>query len=140
LARTLEEYGFAKVDFVYEPGQYSLRGGIVDIFSYAENKPYRVDFFGDEVESIRRFDIASQLSTERLERIEIVPDLRGSVNAGRSVSLPEFAGGANWWADDLDRTLRRVDDIRRKMLAETEEPALVDAKVASGRQLTDALA
>ncbi len=140
LARTLEAYGFAKVDFVYEPGQYSLRGGIVDIFSYAENKPYRVDFFGDEVESIRRFDIASQLSTERLERIEIVPDLRGSVNAGRSVSLPEFAGEANWWADDLDRTLRRVDDIRRKMLAEAEEPALVDAKVASGRQLTDALA
>ncbi len=60
LADVLEEYGFTKVDFVYEPGQYSLRGGIIDIFSFAENRPCRIDFFGDEVESIRRFDIASQ--------------------------------------------------------------------------------
>ena len=71
LADVLEEYGFTKVDFVYEPGQYSLRGGIIDIFSFAENRPCRIDFFGDEVESIRRFDIASQLSTEKLEQVEI---------------------------------------------------------------------
>ena len=139
LADLLEEYGFTKVDFVYEPGQYSLRGGIVDIFSFAENKPYRIDFFGDEVESIRRFDISSQLSTEKLDRVEIVPDLKGSVNVGRSVSLPEFAGEAVWWADDLGHALRRVDDIRRKMLAEADDPAQVDRRVASGRQLTEAL-
>ena len=139
LADVLEEYGFTKVDFVYEPGQYSLRGGIIDIFSFAENRPCRIDFFGDEVESIRRFDIASQLSTEKLEQVEIVPDMKGSVSAGHSVSLPEFAGEAVWWADDLSHTLRRVDDIRKKMLAEADAPERVDARVTSARQLSSAL-
>ena len=136
LSETLAEYGFTRVDFVHEPGQYSMRGGILDVFSYAENKPYRVDFFGDEIESIRRFDIASQLSTERLDHIEIVPNLKQSVNAGKSVSLPEFAGaGTTWWADDMDYALRRVDDIRKKMLAEAEEPREVDSRVASRKQI-----
>ena len=57
----LRENGFERVEFVYEPGQYSLRGGIIDIFSFADNRPYRVDFFGDEVDSIRYFDLGSQL-------------------------------------------------------------------------------
>lgn len=139
LAETLEAYGFCKVDFVYEPGQYSLRGGIVDIFSFAENKPYRVDFFGDEVESIRRFDISSQLSTDKLERIEIVPNLKHTVDEGRSVSFPDFAGDIVYWADDLDHTLRRVDDIRRRMLNETDEPAEVNARVTSRKQLVTAM-
>ena len=55
----LEGMGFSRVDFVYEPGQYSMRGGIVDIFSYAESRPFRFDFFGDEIDSIRRFEISS---------------------------------------------------------------------------------
>lgn len=65
LERRLVEGGFSQVDFVYEPGHYSLRGGIVDVFSYSESKPYRLDFFGDEVDSIRRFNISSQLSDDR---------------------------------------------------------------------------
>ena len=59
LEQELLDAGFTRVDFVYEPGQYSLRGGIVDVFSYSESKPYRLDFFGDEVDSIRRFNISS---------------------------------------------------------------------------------
>lgn len=139
LAEMLEEYGFTKVDFVYEPGQYSVRGGIVDVFSYSENKPYRIDLFGDEVESIRRFDIASQLSTEKLERIEIVPDMSGSVDAGRSVALPEFISQAVYWSDGLEHVLGKVDDIRRRMLADADEPSSVDVKVTSRRQITGAL-
>lgn len=139
MAALLDEYGFERVDFVYEPGQYSVRGGILDVFSYAENKPYRVDFFGDEVESIRRFDISSQLSTDRLDRIEIVPDMKRSVACGHSVSLVEFAGKCCYWADNLDHAFRRVDDIRRKMLGEADEPAGVDEKVTSRRQLAEAL-
>ena len=54
---------FERVEFVYEPGQYSIRGGIIDIFSYSSNVPYRIDFFGDEIDSIRPFDISTQLST-----------------------------------------------------------------------------
>ena len=75
LAEMLHEYGFQRVDFVYEPGQYSVRGGIVDIFSFAYELPYRCDFFGDELESIRVFDIESQLSKEQVTEVEIIPDL-----------------------------------------------------------------
>jgi len=75
LSDMLHEYGFQRVDFVYEPGQYSIRGSIVDIFSYAYELPYRCDFFGDEIESIRIFDIETQLSKERRVEIEIIPDL-----------------------------------------------------------------
>ena len=80
LVEWLDESGFVRVDFVYEPGQYSQRGGIVDVFSYVESLPYRFDFFDEEVDSIRRFNISSQLSSDRLERVEIIPDL----NAGSS--------------------------------------------------------
>ena len=58
----LFEYEFSKVDFVTEPGEFSIRGGIVDIFSFSNDKPYRIEFFGDEIESIRTFDIETQLS------------------------------------------------------------------------------
>ena len=73
LEELLVDSGFTKVDFVYEPGQYSLRGGIFDVFSFSESKPYRLDFFGEEVDSIRRFEISSQLSADRLNEVEIVP-------------------------------------------------------------------
>lgn len=86
LAEMLVEYGFYRVDFVYEPGQFSVRGGIVDIFSFAYELPYRCDFFGDEIETIRVFDIESQLSKENVTEIEIVPDL----HKDKSVPLVSF--------------------------------------------------
>lgn len=71
----LTEYGFERSDFVYEPGQFSIRGSIVDVYSYAEEQPVRIDFFGDEVDSIRFFDVESQLSDQMVEEVSIVPDL-----------------------------------------------------------------
>lgn len=82
----LHEYGFERVDFVYEPGQYSVRGGIVDIFSFAYELPYRVDFFGDEIETIRIFDLESQLSKEKVQEVEIIPDMLKD----KSVKLVSF--------------------------------------------------
>lgn len=76
MVEMLREYGFEQVDFVYEPGQFSVRGSIVDIFSFANELPYRCDFFGDEVESIRIFDIETQLSQEKKTEIIIIPDLQ----------------------------------------------------------------
>ncbi|MDR2824348.1 MAG: transcription-repair coupling factor, partial [Prevotellaceae bacterium] len=76
----LHNFGFEKVDFVYEPGQFSVRGGILDIFSYSNEMPFRVDFFGDEIDSIRIFDIETQLSKERKSEIDIVPNLHFSEN------------------------------------------------------------
>lgn len=72
----LFEYDFEQVDFVYEPGQFSIRGSIIDIFSFADDHPYRIDFFGDQVESIRSFDVESQLSIENYEKAIIQPKLQ----------------------------------------------------------------
>lgn len=79
----LHSYGFEYVDYVYEPGQYAVRGSIIDVFSFSSEYPYRIDFFGDEVDSIRTFEVDSQLSHEKKEDVVIVPDLAvsGSVSA-----------------------------------------------------------
>lgn len=132
---------FVRVDFVYQPGQYSVRGGIVDVFSYAESKPYRIDFFGDEVDSIRRFEISSQLSSEKLTSAEIIPDLnRASGGAGR-VSLARFAGPeAAFWCYDADYVLRRINDLRRKTLSDMEQPEQIDRLLTSRNGLLADLA
>ena len=72
LGSQLSELGFEHVDFVFQPGQYAIRGGIVDVYSYSHDDPYRLDFFGDEIESIREFDIENQLSKAKVEKAEIV--------------------------------------------------------------------
>lgn len=72
VSEVLDSYGFEYVDYVYEPGQYAQRGSIIDVFSYSYELPYRIDFFGDEVESIRSFEVESQLSKEKLSQIDIV--------------------------------------------------------------------
>ena len=121
LVDILESLGFERVDFVYEPGQYSVRGGIVDIFSYVESKPYRLDFFGDEVDSLRRFEIGNQLSSDKLDSIIVI----GNVNRSQAgqVSLAAFAGeSARYWFYDADYALRKVDDVRVKYLNQSDEP------------------
>ena len=137
LVNWLMEHGFNRVDFVYEPGQYSVRGGIVDIFSYVESKPYRVDFFGDEIDSLRRFDISSQLSQERPESVEIVANTMSDGENASRVSLARFAQGATWWISDGDFALRKVAEVRKKVLeqAETEEEARSLASRVTSRQV-----
>ena len=71
----LFEYEFKRVDFITEPGEFSVRGGIVDVFSFSNDNPYRIEFFGDEVESIRTFDVATQLSIETQKKITIIPNV-----------------------------------------------------------------
>ena len=136
LEQALVDASFTCVDFVYEPGQYSVRGGIVDVFSYSESKPYRLDFFGDEVDSIRRFNISSQLSSDRLERVEIIPDLNAGTPAAAKVSFARFAGAeASWWFYDADFVLRRVNDIRRRTLSDMEHPDEIDSLLTSRNSL-----
>jgi transcription-repair coupling factor (superfamily II helicase) len=84
----LQSYGFEYVDYVYEPGQYAVRGSIIDVFSFASEYPYRIDFFGDEVDSIRTFEVQSQLSVEKKQGIAIVPDL--AVAASVTTSFLDF--------------------------------------------------
>lgn len=94
----LVEYGFERGDFVYEPGQFSIRGSIVDIYSFAEEQPVRIDFFGDEVDSIRFFDVETQLSNQLVERVSIVPDLSSSSGEFKSTDLfAYFTEKPVWW-------------------------------------------
>ena len=127
----LRECRFERVEFVYEPGQYSVRGGIVDIFSYSDNKPYRIDFFGDEIDSIRPFDVGTQLSTGTLDEVEIVPNLKTVTSVEHRVSLARFAGEVTYWIADGDYTLKRFDDIRTKILGDLDEPSSIDTLVTS---------
>ena len=134
LVDILEQLGFERVDFVYEPGQYSVRGGIVDIFSYAESRPYRLDFFGDEVDSLRSFEIGNQLSSERLDSVNIISNINGG--GGNTVSFASFAGDeATYWFYDGDYALKKVDDVRVKFLNQSDEPEIATGLLTSRVEL-----
>lgn len=90
LKEMLQGLGFIRADFVTKPGEFALRGSIIDIFSFSDNKPYRVDFFGDEVESIAHFDVDSQRSCENLQQIKVYPDLYNGYEEKDYVSLAEI--------------------------------------------------
>lgn len=99
----LEEYNFLREDFVYEPGTYAIRGSIIDVFSFGNEKPYRIDFFGDEIDSIRSFDVESQLSIEKLKKISIVPNIHESTTNLENVSFFKFIGNhCKFWIYDPD--------------------------------------
>lgn len=90
IVSSLFESGFERVDFVAEPGQFAIRGAIVDIFSYSYNNPFRISFFGDEIDSINIFDCNTQLSKEKVHKAEIYPDLTGSEDTESLVSLADI--------------------------------------------------
>lgn len=100
IMEVLCSYGFEYVDYVYEPGQYAVRGSIIDVFSFSSEFPYRIDFFGDEVESIRTFEVETQLSKEKKDSIVIVPDLSRSLELGGAngmVSFLDFCRRIPYW-------------------------------------------
>ena len=88
LQNLLLEFGFNRVDYVYEPGQFALRGSILDVFSFSSEYPFRLDFFGDDIDSIRQFSVDTQLSTDKKESVVIVPDM--DKVEGAQVSLMDF--------------------------------------------------
>nr|WP_305121146.1 transcription-repair coupling factor [Pedobacter xinjiangensis] len=111
----LIEYDFERVDFVYEPGQFSIRGGIVDIFSFSHDLPYRIEFFGDHIESIRTFEIEDQLSTETVKSITIVPNVQSKFLTEHNISLLEYIdAGTSIWFKDVQFTLDILKDGYKK--------------------------
>jgi transcription-repair coupling factor (superfamily II helicase) len=111
LFELLGEYGFEQVDFVVEPGQFSLRGGIVDVFSFSNDFPYRIEFFDDEVERIRAFDPTSQRSMETLSRIQILPNVQERDIVEKRQGILEFLPpNVRLWAMDLDFAMQRIDE------------------------------
>lgn len=115
-AEVLRDYGFRRVDYVYEPGQYAVRGSILDVFSYSNEYPFRIDFFGDDVDSIRTFDVESQLSRDKLDEVYIIPNVCNRVENG--VSLLEFIDSKTLFAfGDLAHTMSKIDELSGESLA-----------------------
>ncbi len=107
--QVLIEYGFERTDFVYEPGQFSLRGGIVDLFSYGNEFPYRIELFDDEVESIRTFDPLTQLSKQTIGSVRIVPNLNTRFRQDQKVPLFRvLPKDAVIWVRDVQFLLDRL--------------------------------
>ena len=106
----LEDYGFKRMDFVFEPGQYSVRGGIVDIYSYGNEFPYRVELFDTEVESIRAFDPTTQRSTQNIKSVAIIPNVNTQFGAASKKSLIEILPeDAILWVKQPQFVLERIE-------------------------------
>ncbi|HLY68290.1 MAG TPA: transcription-repair coupling factor [Puia sp.] len=102
-------FGFERTDFVYEPGQFALRGGILDIYSFGNEKPYRVELFGNDVDSIRIFDPQTQLSERKLLQVNIIPNIETQFDEKEKVSLFDFVNDNTvLWMQDWDFTKRRL--------------------------------
>lgn len=132
IIEVLIEYGFTRTDFVYEPGQFSIRGGIVDIFSYGNEWPYRIELFDDEVESIRIFDPVNQLSKQNISRVSIVPNINTRFKKDQKVSLlsilPEdtvvWVTDIQQLTDRLQRCFEQAEEFARTVLPTLEEQEL----------------
>ena len=108
----LFEYNFNRVDFVSEPGEFSVRGGIIDVFSFSHDEPYRIEFFGDDVDSIRTFDVETQLSTEKLTKISIMPNVENkTLDEKRESFLKYISSKTVIFAKNADLFTKRLDKL-----------------------------
>lgn len=118
LTELLQTYDFEPTDFVYEAGQFSVRGGILDVFSYAHDLPYRIELFGNEIDSIRTFDPVSQLSKENIKEINIIPNVQTKLLAETRQSFLSFIPkNSKIWFKDYQQTL---DTIEKYFIKATE--------------------
>ena len=137
----LYEYGFERVEFVYEPGQFSVRGGIVDVFSFSNEDPYRLDFFGDEVESIRSFNIDNQISKESLESITIVPNIQDKEIESSRISFVSFFQSENiWFGNNLNQFFGHVTDIYKQTILAKSEEKNIQYEIVTGQVLKSEMA
>ena len=137
LGQQLTDLGFERVDFVFQPGQFAIRGSIVDIYSYSHDNPYRFDFFGDEIDSIREFDIEDQLSKNKVEEATISPTL--TTKEGENVSILDYLEPRTIWVSNdwtivkfkLDGIVQ-LDDLGQRTTIELNEKSTfsVHSKIA----------
>jgi len=137
----LQEYGFERVDFVSGPGQFSIRGSIVDVFSFACESPFRIDFFGNEVESLRSFDLNTQVSVALLDKITLMPDVRRDEFSGDRVSLTEYMGdNARILLVNGQQVIDNLDSIVKYALENhSGDSGAVPASLLSGEELKSSL-
>ena len=112
LEEMLHEYNFVRTDFVYEPGQYSIRGSIADVFSYSADLPFRIDFFGEEVETIRSFNTDDQLSVDNHKQISIIPNIQDISIEEINDSFTDFLPPSSViWIEDAGYIKEKINNI-----------------------------
>ena len=139
LTKRLLEIGFTRKDYVYEPGEFAVRGSILDVYSYASEFPYRIDFFGDDVESIRTFEVQTQLSKEAKDRVSIVPDTEQGSSAAHLVSPTDYLPSdtllvvkdLTFVHDTIERTYR--EGFARQAQQEVEATSEMEAEAQRQR-------
>ncbi len=118
LEEVLQDFNFSLTDFVYQPGQYAIRGSIIDVFSFSSPQPFRIDFFGNEIESIRTFDIDSQLSVEMRNVISIIPDIQWTQESGeKNVSLTDYFPDEIIWIQDQQTIIQQMNELADNYLS-----------------------
>ncbi len=133
----LDQYGFEQVDYVYEPGQYAMRGSIIDIFSFSNEFPYRIDFFGPEVETIRTFDVETQLSKEKLASINIIPQM-GKSGGGNTSLLESLPSNSILGFYDMEWCKERIDSIYNDDPVQGDEDSFADKQQMQSRLIDGA--
>lgn len=140
LEEMLHEYNFDRTDFVYEPGQYSIRGSIIDVFSYSADLPYRIDFFGEEVETIRSFNTDDQLSVSIHNQISVIPNIQDISIEEINDSFTDFLPPSTIiWIDDSDYIREKINNIYSQTLQREETGQISDKKeiVMTGNRFLD---
>ena len=117
IEEVLVDYKFERADFVVEPGQYSIRGSIIDIFSFSDEYPYRIDFFGEEVDSIRLFDVENQLSKDKKKTVDIIPNIQENLNDEARISFFKFLPkNSICWIKNVAFIADRINSIFTKTI------------------------
>ncbi|MEM6628058.1 MAG: transcription-repair coupling factor [Bacteroidota bacterium] len=127
VVEVLETYGFEREEFVYEPGQFAVRGGLLDIFSFAHDLPFRIEFFGDEIETIRSFDPVTQISDKEIPRVSLIPNIQKNLLTEEKVSFLEyistnsilFPKSISFIKADLDRLYERAHEGYEKLIQDS---------------------
>src|SRR4029078_3670364 len=113
----LSDYGFERTDFVYEPGQFAVRGGIVDIYSFGNDNPYRIELFGNDVDSIRIVDPETQLSERKLLQVSIIPNVDTQFENEERVGLFDFLPeNTVVWIEDFGVCKERIADCEEELI------------------------
>ncbi|MCD4710655.1 MAG: transcription-repair coupling factor [Bacteroidales bacterium] len=128
LEEVLQTYDFQLVDFVHEPGQYAIRGGIADVFSYASSHPCRIDFFDNEVDSIRVFDADTQRSLETVKKVNIIPNIQWETEMGeKRISFLEYIPqGTTLWIDNPDLVTDHIETLYNRTELGSEPDREID--------------
>ncbi|MFK7926298.1 MAG: transcription-repair coupling factor [Bacteroidia bacterium] len=123
----LESYGFEREDYVFEPGQYAIRGGILDVFSFAHDLPYRIEFFGDEIDNIRTFDPVEQISQDKVKRVSLIPNIQRQLLTEEQVSFLEYlspstlvvARNVGFVEADLNRLYQKAETAYASLMGDS---------------------